>query len=143
MKATALTLLAMLEECADYLSTKTDDTSYRLLTHVEETIALARKEIPTERVVLKSDGDWWVEQRDGAHQIHAAHRGETSNICVARINPWLDNASSTAALLATAPELQRLAWQYREDLRHPPAPDSVERRLDLIQKTLAKCEATA
>jgi hypothetical protein len=143
MKAIALTLLAILEECAEFLETKSDDDAIRLLTHVTEAIKVARREIPAERIVLKREGGWWVEQRDGSHEIHAAYRGDGSNICVARINPWVDNASRTAALLATAPELQKLAWQYRDDLRHPPAPDSVKRRLDLIQKTLAKCEANA
>ena len=35
-------------------------------------------------------------------------------------------------------ELLRLVWQYRDDLRHPPAPDSRQRRLEAIQQTLDK-----
>jgi len=38
-------------------------------------------------------------------------------------------------------ELMRLAWQYRNDLRHPPARDSISRRLEWINKTLDKIEA--
>lgn len=43
-----------------------------------------------------------------------------------------------AKLIAAAPELFELAIQYRDDLRHPPAPDSIKRRQERIGQVLAK-----
>ena len=38
-------------------------------------------------------------------------------------------------------DLLYLVIQYRDDLRHPPAKDSIERRLDAINKALVKAGA--
>lgn len=38
-------------------------------------------------------------------------------------------------------ELLALVYQYRDDLRHPPAPDSRERRLEAIEAAIAKAGA--
>lgn len=43
-----------------------------------------------------------------------------------------------ARLIAAAPDLLELAYQYQSDLRHPPTADSVERRLERIAAVLAK-----
>lgn len=45
---------------------------------------------------------------------------------------------ANARLIAAAPELLELAYQYQSDLRHPPTSDSVERRLERIAAVLAK-----
>lgn len=45
---------------------------------------------------------------------------------------------ANARLIAAAPELLALAYQYRDDLRYPPAPDSKERRLAAIDAVLTK-----
>ncbi len=43
-------------------------------------------------------------------------------------------------MFAAAPEMAELLWQYRDDLRHPPAPDSIERRLEAINALLSRIE---
>jgi hypothetical protein len=57
--------------------------------------------------------------------------------CVARIFAS-ETAEGDARMLAAAPELLSLAIQYRDDLRFPPEPGSVERRLKAIADVLAK-----
>lgn len=52
----------------------------------------------------------------------------------------LAEAEANARLIAAAPDLLALVWQYESDLRHPPADDSVQRRLDRIATVLAKVE---
>lgn len=37
-------------------------------------------------------------------------------------------------------EARKLACQYRDDLRHPPTPDSRERRLRAIEAVISKIE---
>ncbi|TAX57145.1 hypothetical protein ELI01_18890 [Rhizobium leguminosarum] len=44
---------------------------------------------------------------------------------------------------AAAPELLQLAYQYRDDLHHPPARDSVERRLKAIEAVISKATESA
>lgn len=44
---------------------------------------------------------------------------------------------------ASAAELLSLAFQYRDDLHHPPAADSVQRRLQAIEAVLSKAEVPA
>ena len=51
-----------------------------------------------------------------------------------------DEAMANARLIAAAPDLLELARQYLNDMRHPPAPDSRERRVSLIEKVIAKAE---
>ena len=41
-------------------------------------------------------------------------------------------------LNAAAPDLLALAYQYRDDLRHPPTADSITRRLAAIDAVIAK-----
>jgi len=53
---------------------------------------------------------------------------------------WMTEAN--ANLLAAAPELLELAYQYASDLRHPPTADSRERRLERIAAVLAKAGVT-
>ena len=52
---------------------------------------------------------------------------------------WGEN-DANAYLISCAPDLLELVIQYRNDLLHPPAPDSVERRLQAIGRVLAKVE---
>jgi hypothetical protein len=47
---------------------------------------------------------------------------------------------ANARLIACAPEMAEMLWQYRNDLRHPPAPDSIERRLEAINALLSRIE---
>ena len=46
-------------------------------------------------------------------------------------------------LRADLDEAITVIYQYRSDLRHPPAPDSVERRLAMIESLLAKINGRA
>ena len=46
-----------------------------------------------------------------------------------------------ARAMAASKELLELAYQYQSDLRHPPAADSVTRRLERIAAVLAKVGA--
>lgn len=55
--------------------------------------------------------------------------------------PWADEGVANARLIAVSPALFQLALQYRDDLRYPPAPDSVERRLAAIEAVIAKVSA--
>lgn len=47
---------------------------------------------------------------------------------------------ANASLIAASPDLLQLAYQYRDDLHHPPAHDSRERRLKAIEVAIAKAE---
>jgi len=47
-----------------------------------------------------------------------------------------------AHLETSAAQLLALAYQYRDDLRHPPAPDSRERRLEAIESAIRKAEGS-
>lgn len=51
-----------------------------------------------------------------------------------------EDTAANARLIAAAPDLLQLAFQYRDDLRHPPSPDSRERRLAGIEAVLSKAE---
>jgi hypothetical protein len=51
---------------------------------------------------------------------------------------WAKNSEANGRLIASAPDLLELAFQYRDDLRYPPAPDSRERRLKAIDDLIAK-----
>jgi hypothetical protein len=55
--------------------------------------------------------------------------------------PDCDEAEANARLIAAAPDLLALAYQYRNDLKYPPAPDSRERRLQAIDAAIAKATA--
>ncbi len=52
-----------------------------------------------------------------------------------------DNSRENARLIAAAPDLFALVLQYRDDLRHPPAPNSVTRRLEAVNAAIAKATA--
>lgn len=54
----------------------------------------------------------------------------------------LGSGEEHARLIAAAPDLLTLAYQYRDDLRHPPAPDSRERRLEAIEAAIRKAEGS-
>ena len=45
---------------------------------------------------------------------------------------------ANARLIAAAPDLLALAYQYRDDLRHPPSADSITRRLAAIDAAIAR-----
>jgi len=53
-----------------------------------------------------------------------------------------DEAWANARLIAAAPDLLALAYQYRDDLRHPPSADSITRRLAAIDAAIAKATGT-
>jgi len=50
----------------------------------------------------------------------------------------LPQCMADARLIAAAPDLLALVIQYRDDLRRPPSPDSVERRLQAVNAAIAK-----
>lgn len=54
-----------------------------------------------------------------------------------------ETANANARLIAAAPELLELACQYRDDLRRPPSPESIERRLTRIADIIAKATGAA
>ncbi len=49
-----------------------------------------------------------------------------------------DEWEANARLINEAPELIALAFQYRDDLRHPPTGDSIQRRLEAIEAVIQK-----
>lgn len=54
---------------------------------------------------------------------------------------YAGDSEANASLIAAAPDLLALAYQYRDDLHHPPTPDSRERRLAAIEAAIAKATA--
>lgn len=69
----------------------------------------------------------------------------TTDITKRLLNPPFGTETSERLLMAEAAEVIRqlvdLAHQYANDLRYPVAPDSKERRLELIARTIAKAGA--
>lgn len=61
-------------------------------------------------------------------------------IILADFNDGIPSGRANGRLMAVAPELLDALFQYRDDLRHRPPPDSIERRLDMIEKLIAKVE---
>jgi hypothetical protein len=55
--------------------------------------------------------------------------------------PWADEGEANAHLVAALPDLLALAYQYRNDLRHPPSDDSRDRRIAAIDAAIAKATA--
>lgn len=59
--------------------------------------------------------------------------------------PSMDDREQNAAYIVEAcnayPDLLAALYQYRDDLRYPPAPDSVTRRLAMIDALIAKAAA--
>jgi hypothetical protein len=86
-------------------------------------------------------GPWEVAYLD--HNGQRVVRSEHIEVCTC----WHHSVGSiekemevNARLIAAAPELLALAFQYRDDLRHPPSSDSRERRLAAIEAVISKAE---
>lgn len=47
-------------------------------------------------------------------------------------------AASLSYISRQVDELMALAHQYRDDMRHPPAPDSRQRRIEWINRVIGK-----
>lgn len=86
-------------------------------------------------------GPWEVgEKRDGdCNYVTAASGPITKTYWRTQPGEGLANAR----LIATAPELLALVIQYRDDLRHPPSGESIERRMDAITAAIAKARGQA
>lgn len=54
-----------------------------------------------------------------------------------------DEQKANANLIAAAPDLLKIADQYKSDLLYPPSKDSIQRRLQLIEAVIAKAEGHA
>lgn len=67
-------------------------------------------------------------------KLRAFYRGDMGEPA----DPINPDGPEAAEIIA---DLLALAIQYRDDLRRPPSADSVERRLDGINKALAKAGA--
>ena len=52
----------------------------------------------------------------------------------------METLDADARLIAAAPDLLALAYQYASDLQYPPVADSLKRRLDAIESVIAKLE---
>ena len=104
-------------------------------------------------------GPWTVEDPMGADiGLSIVQSGletyEWEFIAIISRSDWVDGAhmgrqhfispeeqTANARLIAAAPELLALAYQYRDDLHHPPTPGSRERRLSAIEAVLSKAGA--
>ena len=87
-----------------------------------------------------------VSQTDerGLPFVSCKHHDEEANArrIVASVNATA-GISVQALEAGCIAELVALVIQYRDDLRRPPSPDSVERRLEAIAATLAKVKGEA
>ena len=78
------------------------------------------------------DGKHYCKQHD-PEAVEAKRRARSA----AWDAEWAEK-SRVSRLNAAAPDLLALAYQYRDDLRHPPSADSITRRLAAIDAVLAK-----
>lgn len=76
--------------------------------------------------------DTAVTAADGTEICHASGDGDYDDDAVWPV------MEANARLIAAAPDLLALAYQYRDDLRYPPTADSITRRLAAIDAVLAK-----
>lgn len=92
-----------------------------------------------------------VKHTPGPWQIEFGHTQTASGIQYWQVTDGADaiccnqfcyagDAEANARLIASAPELLKLAAQYRDDLHHPPSPDSKQRRLAAIEAVISKAE---
>jgi hypothetical protein len=68
--------------------------------------------------------------------------------CADNKGPWHQSRSddekiANSRLIAAATDLLALVIQYRDDLRRPPAPNSVTRRLEAIDAAIARATGAA
>jgi hypothetical protein len=64
-------------------------------------------------------------------------------IVLAEFNDSLPEGRANATLMVAAPDMLAALYQYRSDMRHPPAPDSRERRIEMIDALIAKATAAS
>jgi hypothetical protein len=94
-------------------------------------------------MMAHTPGPWHLEfghrQSEGGMAYWQIHDGSDAIACNQFC--WASNSEANARLIAAAPDLLTLIYQYRDDLRHPPAPDSRESRLEAIEAAIAKATA--
>lgn len=87
-------------------------------------------------------GPWRLSA--GSETTVFSHSGAV-NVAEARCGgiggPRVAEAEANARLIVAAPDLLDALYQYRNDLRYPPAADSIERRLVMIENLIAKAGA--
>lgn len=81
--------------------------------------------------------DTAVTAADGTEICHASGDGDYDDDAVWPV------MEANARLIAAAPDLLALAYQYRGDLRHPPSADSIARRIAWINGVIAKATGDA
>ena len=93
-------------------------------------------------MVTHTAGPWTFESTgQGDFVIYGKISPNRNNAVLCQRGFWGMNAeqsNANARLIAAAPDLLALAYQYRDDLRHPPSVDSITRRLAAIDAVLAK-----
>lgn len=92
-------------------------------------------------------GPWEADTADmfGDHNIVLADNTDDARAIAAVVSNLRPEGevAANARLIATAPELLIALCQYRDDLRYPPAPDSIERRLAMIEKLITRATGEA
>lgn len=86
-----------------------------------------------------TSGPWRVLKGKFGLQIHSDQHWIANIKC----ESCPAHEEGNANVITSSPELLELARQYLSDMRHPPAPDSRERRISLIEKVIAKAEGRA
>lgn len=77
-------------------------------------------------------GPWRTEHwGKGEAQVVGRVNGKPALVCAGVLN-------ADGKVIAAAPDLLALAYQYRDDLLYPPTADSRERRLAAIDAVIAK-----
>lgn len=83
----------------------------------------------------------WVVNEDGNRVESEREHGWANDgwiIC----KPDGPDASANARLISAAPDLLKWLYQYRSDMLHPPSADSRQRRVQAIDKVIAKATGT-
>jgi len=84
-------------------------------------------------------GPWSVDYLD--HNGQRVVRAEHIEVCTCwhhSVGSIEKEMEANARLIAEAPAMLDALWQYRDDMRHPPAKDSRERRVEMIEAILAR-----
>jgi len=83
-------------------------------------------------------GPWKMPEVGADNRLHVGQVVDDDGVTIAIAYGQCAETVANARLIAAAPDLLALAYQYRDDLRHPPSADSITRRLAAIDAAIAR-----